>query len=88
MKLRLRGRAKVKKWVQKGRKKQKGGFIGLIISALVALGLSAEAAAATAAVAAPIASGLATGAASAIGAKVVNSISGSGKRRVIRRIRK
>ena len=88
MKLRLRGRAKVKKWVQKGRKKQKGGFLSLIISALIALGMTAEAASATAAVVAPVAAGLASGAASAVGAKVVNSISGSGKRRVIRRIRR
>jgi len=85
MKLRLRGRAKVKKWVQKGRKKQKGGFLSLIISALVALGLSAEAAAATAGVVAPIVSGAAS---AASGALINKAISGSGKRRVIRRIRR
>jgi VIT1/CCC1 family predicted Fe2+/Mn2+ transporter len=83
----LRSRGKVKKWVQKGRKKvQEGGFLSLIIAGLVSLGVAAETAASVAAVAAPIATGLATGAAGAVGAKIVNSMSGEGKRRTVRRI--
>ena len=85
---RLRGRCKVKSWVQKGRAKQKGGFLSLIIAGLISLGVAAETAASVAAVAAPIATGLATGAAGAVGAKIVNSMSGEGKRRTVRRIRR
>ena len=83
---RLRGRCKVKSWVQKGRRKMKGGFLSLIIAALTALGMSAATAAEVGAVAAPIVSGIASGAAGVVGAKIVNSMSGEDKSRTVRRI--
>ena len=78
----LRGRCKVKSWVQKGRAKQKGGFLSLIISGLVALGMSAAAAAEAAAIATPVI----TGALSATGGIVASKVfSGKGKHRTISR---
>ena len=58
----------------KTKNKQTGGFISLIISGLIALGVSASAAATTAAIAAPVI----TGALTASGALIVNKIA-SGK---------
>ena len=82
---RLRGRCKVKSWVQKGRAKQKGGFISLIIAGLISLGVAAETAASVAAVATPVI----TGALSATGGIVASKVfSGKGKCRTIRRIRR
>ena len=77
-----RGRAKIGRWARKGRKKQKGGFISLIIAALVGIGMAAETAAVTASIAAPVI----TGALGAAGAAGVNAMVGKGKKRTVRRI--
>ena len=69
----------LRRWVQKVRTKQRGGFIGLLISGLTALGMSASAAATTATIAAPVI----TGALGATGAAAVNAIAQSGKGRRI-----
>jgi len=77
-----RGGKRIGRWARKGRKKQKGGFIGLIIAALVGIGVAAETAGTIAAVAAPIV----TGALGAAGAAGVNAMVGKGKKRTVRRI--
>jgi hypothetical protein len=67
----------LRKWIAKaGKPKQKGGFLSLIIAALVAAGVSAGTAASAAAVIAPIAAG-AAGAVGAWGAnKVIKAVGG------------
>jgi len=53
--MKTRGRKAISSWLIKSRRKtQKGGFLGMITAALIALGMSAGTAATTAAVAAPI----------------------------------
>jgi hypothetical protein len=78
-----RGAKKIGRWATKGRKKQKGGFLGLIIAALVGLGVEAATAATVAAVAAPIVSGAVSGAA---GYATVKAIGGSRRRAPSRRL--
>ena len=63
--MKTRGRKAISSWLIKSKRKtQKGGFLGMITAALIALGMSAGTAATTAAVAAPIVSGAVSGAAS------------------------
>jgi len=80
--VKTRGGRKIKRWATKGRKKQKGGFLGLILAGLISLGVSAGTAASVAAVAAPIVTGAVT-AATSYG--VTKALGGS--RRRVRRIR-
>ena len=77
-----RGGKKIGRWARKGRKTQKGGFLSLIIAALVGLGMAAETAATVGAVAAPIVAGAASGAASYGMTKAL----GGSKKRTVRRI--
>jgi hypothetical protein len=85
VKSRTRGAKKIGRWATKGRRKQKGGFLGLIIAGLTALGMSAASAATAAAVAAPIVTGAISGAASYGMSKALGSGIRRGRRR--RRIR-
>ena len=75
-----RGGRQIKSWATKARKKQRGGFLGLLIAGLTALEMSAGAAATTAAVAAPVITGAISGAASYGMTKAL----GGGKRRINR----
>jgi hypothetical protein len=76
-----RGGKKIGRWAMKGRKKQKGGFLSLIIAGLVALGVEAATAATVASVAAPIVSGVASASAGYATSKIL----GGSKRRLLRR---
>ena len=78
-----RGGRKLARWATKGRKKQKGGFLSLIIAGLVALGVEAGTAASVAAVAAPIVSGAVSGAA---GYAATKALGGSSRRAPSRRL--
>ena len=72
-----RGAKKIGRWATKGRKKQKGGFLSLIIAGLVALGVEAATAATVASVAAPIVSGVVSASAGYAATKAL----GGGSRR-------
>jgi hypothetical protein len=85
-KAKTRGAHKIKSWVKKGRKKQRAGFLSLILAGLIALGVEAGAAASVAAVAAPIVSGVASASAGYAATKLLKHAGGS-KRRVVRRIK-
>lgn len=75
----------VQMWATKAKRKQRGGFLSLIIAGLVALGMEAGTAAATAAVVSPVISGAVSGAS---GYAVTKALGGSKNRiRRVRRIR-
>jgi hypothetical protein len=76
-----RGGKKIGRWAMKGRKKQKGGFLSLIIGALIAIGVESATAASVAAVVAPIISGVASASAGYATSKIL----GGSKRRLLRR---
>ena len=78
-----RGGKKIGRWATKGKKKQRGGFLSLIIAGLVALGVEAATAASVAAVAAPIVSGAVSGAA---GYAATKALGGSRRRAPSRRL--
>ena len=77
----------LRKWAQATRKKQKGGFLSLIIAALIAAGVSAGTAATAAAVIAPVAAGAAGAIGAYAGTKVMKAIGGSRGRRPPLRVR-
>jgi hypothetical protein len=74
-----KNRAKpLRKWIAKaGKRKQKGGFLSLIIAGLIAAGVSAGTAASAAAVLAPIAVGAAGAVGSYAATKVIKAVGGS-----------
>ena len=76
-----RGGKKIGRWATKGRKKQRGGFLSLILAGLIALGVEAATAATVASVAAPIV----TGVVSASAGYATTKILGGSKRRIPRR---
>ena len=78
-----RGGKKIGRWATKGKKKQRGGFLSLIIAGLVALGVEAATAATVASVAAPIVSGAVSGAA---GYAATKALGGSRRRAPSRRL--
>ena len=77
-----RGGKRIGRWAAKSKRKQKGGFLSLIISGLIALGMSASAAATAASIASPVI----VGALGAAGAAGVNAMVGKGKKKTVRRI--
>ena len=78
-----RGGKTIGRWAAKGRKKQRGGFLSLIVAGLVALGVEAATAASVAAVAAPIVSGVATASA---GYATTKALGGCRRRRPPQRL--
>ena len=80
-----RGGKKIGRWATKGRKKQKGGFLSLIIAGLIALGVEAGTAASVAAVAAPVVSGAVSATAGYAATKALQKVGGSKHR--MRRVR-
>jgi len=72
-------------WANRTKKKQSGGFLSLIIAALIAAGISASTAATAASIIVPVA----TGALGAIGAASANAIikQAGGKGKPVRRAR-
>jgi hypothetical protein len=69
----------LRNWAKKGRK-MSGGFLSLIIGALVAAGISASTAASAAAVIAPIAAGVAGSVGAYAGTKLIKAVGGGKKR--------
>ena len=78
-----RGGKKIGRWATKGRKKQKGGFLSLIIAGLIAIGVESATAATIASVAAPIVSGAVSASAGYAATKVLQKVGGS-KHRMLR----
>jgi hypothetical protein len=83
-KAKTRGAQKIKGWATKGRKSQRGGFVGIIIASLIALGVEAGTAASVAAVAAPIVSGVASASAGYAATKILSSGDRRAEHRAVR----